>query len=55
MKSTLKAIVTVLAAAVFSSGLTACHGVFHNENDWVMKKGSSPVYVPLQVSKKTYR
>ncbi len=44
------------AAAVLASALLAsCHGVFSNENDWAMKKGAQPVYVPLQVSKKVYR
>lgn len=55
MKSTMKAFVTLFAAALFLGGLTSCRGVFHNENDWVMKKGAMPVYVPLQVSKRTYR
>lgn len=54
MKSTLKLFVFIFVAGLASSCLTSC-SLFHNENDWVMKKGSMPNYVPLQVSKKTYR
>jgi hypothetical protein len=42
-------------AAMSLSLLTSCKGTLNNENDWAFRKGSSPEYVPLQVSKKVYR
>lgn len=32
-------------------GITGCSNLLHNENDWAFKKGASPVFIPLEVSR----
>lgn len=57
MNAKAKLILLRSAAAVFAAAIlgSCSEGFLRNDNDWAMKKGAQPAYVPLQVSKKVYR